>query len=193
MKRERILLALSVLMLCGNCLAACSPKTGENNVVVEKKSVCDEWIHPDSVAYNILGRRLTDILMNSKSVKIYSLAFKEVINPDDYEIEPHFVREKFLGFLTKDQKNILRYMLISNGANYHMDTTMIVMSPYYPIIEFEFKKKKETAHVIISLSSYTWAVKYDDKIQFKYNYASGTFIKRFCDYFLLKNKNNIEK
>lgn len=188
MKKERIFLGLTILMLWSNCLAACTPQKGNTKANTEK-AVCNDWIHPDPTAYQILGRRLTDVLINAKSVNVYSLIPKETVNSDDYEVEPHFVREAMLGSLTKEQATVLRYMLVSNGANYHNDSTLIVMSPYYPVIEFEFVKKKETAHVIISLSNYTWTVKFDDKIQFKYNYASGTFIKRFCDYFLNdKNK-----
>lgn len=186
MKKQRIVCMLAVLLLCGNCLAACTSHLRNDGVskTKEGKSVCEDWIHPDSVAYQTLGKRLTDVLINAKSVKVYSLVFKEAINSDDYEVEPHFIRDSLLGSLTKDQAVVLKYMLVSNGANYHKDSTFIVMSPYYPVIEFEFIKKKEVAHVIISLSNYTWTVKFDDKIQFKYNYASGTFIKRFCDYFL---------
>lgn len=188
MKIKRLLGILILSVLWGHCMASCTSGNGNVKATAEK-AVCDDWIHPDSVAYEILGRRLTDVLINAKSVKVYSLTPKETVNSDDYEVEPHFVREKSLGLLTKTQATVLRYMLISNGANYHRDSTLIVMSPYYPVIEFEFVKKKEVAHVILSLSNYTWTVKFDDKVQFKYNYASGTFIRRFCDYFLNgKNK-----
>lgn len=181
MKHFRITMVLAAVLACANCIAACS---ADGDGTKKENPVCNDWIHPDSLAYQNLGRRLTDVLINAKTIKVYSLVPKERITPDDYEVESHFVREKQLGVLTKDQAVVLKYMLISNGANYHKDSSLIVMSPYYPIIEFEFTKKKEVAHVIISLSNYTWAIKFDDKLQFKYNYASGTFVKRFCDYFL---------
>lgn len=188
MRRSNFLILLIAQMLWVNCLAACSPgQKGRNAAKSEvEQPICNEWIHPDSVAYKALGRHLTDILINAKTIKVYSLVPKEQLNPDDYEVDAHFVRDSLLGTLTKEQVIVLDYNLISNGANYTKDTALIVMSPYYPVIEFEFTKKKEVAHIIVSLSDYTWAVKYDDKIQFKYNYASGTFIKRFCDYFLNK-------
>lgn len=184
-----MLLLLSNIFLVG-CIMSCNAATKKGNVSMQnpEQPVCNEWIHPDSVAYQSLGRRLTDIFVNAKTVKVYSLMPKETTTPDDYVVETPFVREKLIGKLTKDQQTVLCYNLISNGANYHNDSTLIVMSPYYPVIEFEFTKKKEVAHVIISLSDYSWSVKYDDKIQFHYNYASGTFIKRFCNFFLKDNE-----
>lgn len=187
MRYSRFLILLIAQMLWVNCFAACS--SGSKSKVTKSKTelpVCNEWIHPDDIAYQTLGRRLTDLLINAKSIKVYSLTPKEQLNPDDYEVDAHFVRDSLLGTLTKEQAIVLKYNLVSNGANYHKDSSLIVMSPYYPAIEFEFTKKKEVAHIIISLSDYTWGVKYDDKIQFKYNYANGTFVKRFCDYFLNK-------
>lgn len=185
MRHSRLLILLVAQLLWVNCYAACSPGSKDNTAKTKtEKPVCNKWIHPDNVAYKALGRHLTNILINAKTIKVYSLVPKEQLNPDDYEVDAHFVRDSLLGTLTKEQAIVLDYNLISNGANYTKDTSLIVMSPYYPVIEFEFTKKKEVAHVIISFSDYTWTVKYDDKIQFKYNYASGTFIKRFCDYFL---------
>ena len=178
-------------MLCINSFAACSNATKQDPKNKQAKTelpVCNDWIHPDSVAYQALGRRLTDILINAKTIKVYSLNPKETLNSDDYEVDAHFVRDSLLATLTKEQATVLKYNLISNGANYHNDTTLIVMSPYCPVIEFEFTQKKEVAHIIVSLSNYSWAIKYDDKILFKHNYANGTFIKRFCDYFLNKKQ-----
>ena len=190
MRHSRFLFLLIAQMLWVNCFAACGSDTKSNATKTKaEQPVCNEWIHPDDVAYRALGRHLTDVLINAKTIKVYSLTPKEQLNPDDYAVEAHFVRDSFLGTLSKEQAIVLAYNLISNGANYQKDTSLIVMSPYYPIIEFEFTKKKEVAHIIVSLSNYTWAVKYDDKIQFKYNYASGTFIKGFCDYFLNQTQN----
>lgn len=185
MKKKRFVLVFMASFLCLCGMAAC-------DFFSERKAkeipVCNDWIHPDSIAYRILGKRLTDVLINAKTVNVYSLNYKDTVNSDDVEIEPHFVRESLLGTLTRDQATVLKYTLIANGANYHRDSTFIVMSPYCPVIEFEFARKKEIAHVIVSLSNYTWTVKYDGKLQFNYNYASGTFVKRFCDYFFKKEK-----
>lgn len=189
MEKRRLLFILLAGVLWMNCLAACRPTDKKDRKGKAEIAVCNDWIHPDKVAYQELGRKLTDILINAKTVNVYSLALKEKVNADDYVVDSHFVRDSLLCKLTKDQATVLAYNLISNGANYHNDSTLIVMSPYYPIIEFEYIKKKEKAHLIISLSDYSWAIKYDDKILFRYNYASGTFIKRFCEYFLNDKKN----
>lgn len=188
MKKQLIQLLIVVsALLCAGAAAACTigPK---NKKAKEEQPVCDDWIHPDETAYKILGRRLTDILINARQVKVYALAAKDTVNPDDYEVEPHFVRDTLLGKLTAEQAVVLRYNLVSNGANYHRDSTYAIMAPYCPAIEFEFTQKKEVAHIIISPSTFTWAVKYDDKILFKYNYANGTFIRRFCEYFMKKEQ-----
>lgn len=186
MKKNITLVVATMLLWTVYGVVACgSSSKGKEK---DEKPVCDEWIHPDSTAYENLGRRLTDVLINAKTINAYSLVAKEKVNPDDYEVLPSFVREASLGKLTKDQATVLKYMLVSNGANYYNDSSFIVMSPFYPVIEFEFAKQKETAHIVVSFSDYTWAVKYDDKIQFKYNYASGIFLKRFCGYFLNQNK-----
>ena len=181
-----VLFLTAMTILCVNYATACgiAKDTDTKNKSTKEAPVCNKWIHPDKTAYRILGRKLTDILINAKQVRVFPLTPKETITPDDYEVEPHFVRDSLLGTLTREQAVVLKYNLVSNGANYHNDSTYITMSPYYPIIEFECTKKKEVAHIIISPSTFTWAVKYDDRILFKYNYANGTFVKRFCNYFL---------
>lgn len=186
----RLLLLFIAHVLCMNSFSACSTSTSiEKDIMEDQPPVCNSFIHPDSVAYQNLGRRLTDVLINAKSVKVYALIPKEQLNPDDYEVDAHFIRDSQLGTLTNEQATVLKYNLISNGANYHKDTTLIVMSPYYPVLEFEFAKKREVVHLIVSLSDFSWVVKYDDKRLFKYNYANGTFIRRFCEYFLNEDKN----
>jgi len=189
MKLKSIMIVMAALVYANCCLAACAPKgkKTETRQSVEKP-VCSEWIHPDSIAYSNLGKRLTDVLINASKVRVYSLRPKEKVTADDVEIEPHFVRDTQLATLTKEQAVVLKYSLISCGANYHNDTTSIPLAPYYPIIEFEFTKKKEVAHVFVSLSDFKWGINYDGKTQFKYNYGDGTFVHRFCDYFLSKKK-----
>ena len=190
MRKYRYIFILIANMLWMNCFAACAP-TAKKGAKAKQKTeiaVCNDWIHPDKIAYRELGQKLTDILINAKRINVYSLTPKEKLNSDDYEVDAHFVRDSLLCRLSKVQATVLAYNLISNGANYHKDSTLIIMSPYYPVLEFEYIKKKETAHVIISLSDYSWSIKYDGKVLFRYNYASGTFIRRFCEYFLNKEK-----
>lgn len=184
MKRIILWTALAVLS-AAQCFAACA--SGDNKKK-DTRPVCDEWLMPEAGAYRTLGRRLTDVLMNAKSVKVYALAYKDTITPDDVEVEPHVVRSRLLSTLTAEQAAVLRYTLIANEANYHNDTSLIVMSPYLPVIEFEFTKKKETAHLFVSPGNYSWKVIFDDKQVLNYNYANGVFLKRFCAYFLNKGK-----
>lgn len=192
MKTTRLVLVIMAIATWVNCFGACTgtPKEGKK---VDEKPVCAEWLQPDSIAYSKLGRRLSDVLMNAKSVKVYSLVPKENINSDDVEIEPHFVRDSLLGTLTKEQAVILKYALFSCGANYFNDSTFIPMTPYCPVIEFEFTKKKEKAHVFISLSDFKWGVKFDGKSQFKYNYSDGVYLHRLCNYFLQKDIKETKK
>lgn len=175
------------LVYANCCLAACSAK-GDGARQSAEKPICAEWIHPDSVAFSNLGKRLADVLINANKVRVYALRPKEKVTADDVEIEPHFVRDTLLATLTKEQAVVLKYSLISCGANYHNDSLNIPLAPYYPIIEFEFTKKKDVAHVFVSMSDFKWGVNYDGKRQFKYNYGDGTFVHRFCNYFLSMKK-----
>lgn len=189
MKIKSLIFVMYALVYSNCCLAACAPKEKKTETKQNvEKPVCEEWLHPDSVAYSNLGRRLADVLFNAKKVRVFALCPKEKVTADDVEIEPHFVRDTLLATLTKEQAVALKYSLISYGANYFKDTTNIPLVPYCPIIEFEFTKKKEAAHVFVSMSDFKWGVKYDSKTQFKYNYADGTFVHRFCKYFLSKKK-----
>lgn len=189
MKQLRLLLPVIAIMAWTNCIVACASNAkSEPDGVKEEKAICESWIHPDSVAYDKLGRRLATVLMKAQKVKVYELVPKENINSDDVEIEPHFVRGDLLETLTKEQMVVLKYSLISHGVNYHNDTTFIPLAPYCPVIEFEFTYKKEVAHVFVSMNDFEWGIRYDDKLQFKYNYGDGTFLHRFCNYFLKKRK-----
>lgn len=58
--------------------------------------------------------------------------------------------------------------------------------PYYSNFEFEYKEAVDKDAIVIS--NYSWSIKYDDKILFRYNYVNGAFIKRFCEYFINKEK-----
>lgn len=173
------------LVYANCCLAACSAK-GDGARQSAEKPICAEWIHPDSVAFSNLGKRLADVLINANKVRVYALRPKEKVTADDVEIEPHFVRDTLLAALTKEQAVVLKYSLISCGANYFNDTTLVPMSPYCPEIEFEFTKKKEVAHVFVSLVDGQWGIRYDGKRQFKFNYRDGILLHRFCRFFLEK-------
>lgn len=169
-------------MLCF-CVIACASKPKKT----EDKPICAEWLKPDTAAYNKLGKRLAGVLFAPQKVKCYRLAGKEKVAENDVEIEKNFVRDTLLSTLKKEEVAVLQYSLLKSGKSYSRDS-IIVMSPYMPILEFEFQKKKEIAHVVVSLSDMTWTVFFDDKKQFHYNYANEELIAQFCNYYLSLSK-----
>lgn len=155
---------------------------------VNEKPICAEWLLPDSSAYNILGKRLTTVLFSPQKVNCYYLIGKEKISKDDVEVETNFVRDTLLAKLNGDEITVLQYSLLKPSKSYEKNDSVILMSPYMPILEFEFIKKKEKAHVIVSLSDMTWTIIFDDKKQFNFPYANGELITQFCNYYIFKHK-----
>ena len=191
MKGLRLIISIVLLQLWGGCFAACSP--AEKKVIVQRPEplAVAEWMAPDSIALGHLGNRLSNLLLNASKVLVYRLTPREQVNSDDVEIVPHFVRDTLLGTLNKEQMAILKYSLISCGANYFNDSTLIPLAPYYPIIEFEFERKKQVAHVFVSLSDFKWGVNFDGKQQFLFNYADCITLHRICNYFLNRPKTEV--
>lgn len=186
---NKLLLSIVLTIIGVNSFALCSPGNSERVQKVSHPLVVSEWLYPDSIALSHLGNRLADVLLNANKVRVFKLIPKENVTSDDYEIEPHFVRESLIGQLSKDQMRILQFSLISCGANYLNDTADIrPLAAYCPIIEFEFTRKKDVAHVFVSLSDFQWGVNYDGKRQFKFNYENGIVLHRMCNYFLNKHQ-----
>lgn len=182
----KVKILITSLLFLAVCFAACSGSSKKDG-----KPLCDEWKQPDSIAYNQLGKSLATVLFQPKDVKCYHLVGKETIGEDEMQIEPGFVRDTMLAKLDKEEYSLLQFSLLSVGKNYERDS-VVVMSPYVPCLEFEFSRKKETAHVIISLSDFSWTVVYDDKRQFNFNYIDTPTMEQFCKYYLskLNTKNN---
>lgn len=153
-----------------------------------EKPICAEWLLPDSSAYSKLGKRLSTVLFSPQKVNCYYLVGKEKISKDDVEIEAHFVRDSFISKLGKGEIAVLQYSLLKPSKSYEKNDSVIVMSPYMPILEFEFIKKNEIAHVVVSLSDMTWTIIFDDKKQFNFPYANGELISQFCNYYISKYK-----
>lgn len=148
---------------------------------------------PDTLIYNQLGQKLTDILFMPDSVKCYYLAHKDSIGEKDSFAVKGYVRDTLLAILNEKQTSILQYILLSNKGNYSQDSIKIE-APYMPIIEYKFlKKENPPASVVLSTSDRTWGVFYEDKQQFKYNYTDSHVIERFCDYFLNMYNRNTKK
>ena len=176
--KVKLFLLLSVYM--GVSFIACA---GSPQKKTTEKPICSEWMTPDSTAYNKLGKRLATVLFSPKTVKCYHLLGKAEVAKDDVEIEQHFVRDTLLATQKSDEIAVLQYALLKPAKSYERDS-ITVMSPYMPILEFEFTQKKETAHVVISLSDFSWTIIYDDKRQFNCTYANGELISQFCNYYL---------
>lgn len=176
--KERFLLTISIMMSLS--LSACASNGSKK---VSGKPICAAWLAPDSAAYSKLGRRLASVLFSPQTVKCYHLSGKAEVAKSDVEIEKNFVRDTLLATLQAGEINVLQYALLKPAKSYARDS-VIVMSPYMPVLEFEFAKKKEKAHVVISLSDFSWTIIYDDKRQFNYTYANEAIIAQFCNYYL---------
>lgn len=180
--RSKIAFILAMMLTLGVSACATNPPKGNDS-----KPICSEWLMPDSVVYNTLGKRLATVLFSPQSVKCYYLVGKEKVEKEEVEIEPHFVRDTLLATLKPTEIAVLQYTLIKPAESYLQDS-LKVMSPYMPILEFEFTQKKEKAHVVVSLSDLTWTVIYDDKRQFNFNYTNRGLINQFCMFYVSKFK-----
>lgn len=140
---------------------------------------------PDSLISSQLGTTLTDILLNPSTITLYSIKGKEETSKDDLVLEPHYVRDSLIGVLSSDLAAVFEFILISDASNYETDTVM-VKSPYMPQYEFELVKKKQSAHVLLSTSDFSWTVVYDGKKQFNFNYKDNGAIERFCEMIMKK-------
>lgn len=176
---------IMICLMINQCFCSCASGASKK---VEEKPICAQWKQPDSEAYNKLGKRLATLLFSPKSVKCYHLIGKESVAKDDVEIEKNFVRDTLLATLKSDEITVLQYALLKPAKSYKNDSIK-VMSPYMPILEFEFTNKKEKAHVVISLSDMTWTVFYDDKKQFNFTYANEELLAQFCNYYVSLYKN----
>lgn len=147
------------------------------------RSASAKSIQPDSTVYAILGQTISDVLFNPNKVTCYTLKGKEEIEPGDFQVEPHWVRDRFVGRLSPQMMGVLQFSLIANSENYKNDTIRI-KAPYFPVLEFEFQKKRNIVHVLISTLDHTWTIVYDGERQIHFNYHDCELIGRFCDLFV---------
>ena len=140
-------------------------------------------IQPDSTVCAMLGQTISDVLFNPNKVTCYSLKGKGEIETGDFQVEPHWVRDNLVGRLSPQMVGVLQFALVANGENYKNDTLRI-KAPYFPLLEFEFQKKKDVVHVLISTSDHTWTIVYDGERQIHYNYHDCELIERFCNLFV---------
>lgn len=175
-------LSIIVCMIVA-CFAACSAGgKSEKAKTMEKPGFCARWNGPDSIAYSHLGRNLSTVLFSPQEVKVYRVSWTDSI--ENGQLEPNFTRDALIAKLSKEEIAALQFCLLSDSNNFVKDS-IVVMSPYIPVLDFEFRKKKEVAHVLVSLSDFTWTIIYDDKKQFNYNYHSNA-IDRLSNFYLNK-------
>lgn len=169
-----MLLALSFLWV-----TSCSARSKSE---AETRKTSPEWMCPDSIAYSHLGKNLSNLLFSPKTVKCYSITWEDTVT--QAQLEPYFRQDSLLQKLSKEEIAIIQFALLSDGDNYTRDS-IVVMSPYRPCLDIEFCNKKEKAHLLVSLSDFTWTILYDDKKQFNFHYHSRSF-ERLCKKYLNK-------
>lgn len=176
---RKMLYFISVSGILVFLMIACCAFTPKSKKINSRKAVDQSAIRTE------LGNTLADLLLDPSTVTCYSVKGKEKVTPDDYEIEPHFVRDSLCGVLSDEAVAVLTFILTSDEGNYAKDS-ILIKSPYMPEIEFSFTRKKQEAHVLVSLTNFTWTVVYDGKKQFNYNYCDKRNIARFCEMILKK-------
>ncbi len=176
MKKNVLILAL--LLPSVLCMASCGDFGRKSPV---------SSIQPDSVVYAMLGKTMSEVLFNPSSVTCYTLKGKAEVDQKDFQVEPHWVRDSLAGKLSPQMVGVLQFALVANIENYTNDSIR-VKAPYVPILEFEFKQKKNVVHVLVSTSDHTWTIMLDDKRQIHFNYHECELIDRFCETFLNGNK-----
>ncbi len=179
-RMKKSLLTLVMLLPTLLCMASCDLSGRKKPTLIPNPG-------PGAAVYAVLGKTMTDVLFNPQRVNVWTLKPKSAPDSLDFQVEPHWVRDSLVGYLSPQMTGVLQFALIGNPASYRHDSIR-VRSPYFPAIEFEFTQKKHTVHVIVSLANCTWTVIYDDKRQFNFNYADKELILRFCQQYL--NKNN---
>ena len=148
-------------------------------------------VQPDSAVYYSLGKTMSDILFSPSKVTCYTVKGKSTVAKEDYELEPHYVRDSLIAKLNPSQIMLLQFNLLSDKENYKQDSVK-VRSLYVPCVEFCFEKKKQQpVHVLVSLSNFSWTLIYDDKRQGNCNYADKRLMERFCKMILGETLNKI--
>lgn len=170
----RKLVGVVCVLLSCVCFKACAQPVDLKPIT---KNIGEQLVQPDSVITSNLGEDVCNILFSPDNVNVYTLEPKSKVEDGDYEAEPHFIRKTFVGRLDKKFVNVIGFILLSNNKSYAVDST-IAQTFYLPVIEFEYKKKKKSASVIISPNDGTWTVVCDGKRKLNYNYKNPELINR---------------
>ena len=138
-------------------------------------------ISPDSLITKIVGDTVADVLFSPKSVTLYLSKNRKKQNDKEVETAPGFVRDTLVAKLNPSDIAVMQFVLLSDTINYKKDKEQI-KSPYVPLYEFVFVKKKETVQVLISFSDNYWEIKRGNKTVCKYNFANRELLSRFIDF-----------
>lgn len=191
MKKLFMMLVFSALIPSLIFTASCKQRSSENHDSKSSKNIVigKDCLEPDSVALQNLGKMAAKVIFNPDRVTAYSLKGYDTIPAGSVEVIPHFVRNRVLGTVDRKYSEVLKFLLYATADNYRLDSLKI-RSPRIPLIELEYKKKKESVSVIFSFSDMTWSVKSDGKIQFVWNYGNKDLVARYFRPFLqiLDNK-----
>lgn len=173
-KMTRTIVGVVCALLSCACLNACAQPTNPKPIT---KNIGEQLMSPDSIIVSTLGDELCDILFAPEKVEVYTLEPKSTVEDGDYETEPHFIRKAYVGNLDKKFVDVIRFILTSNESCYASDST-IAQTFYLPVVEFEYKKKKKSASVIISPNDGTWTVVSEGKRKLNYNYKNPELITK---------------
>ena len=180
---------MKVRFLCLTSLLCSVASFASCNGIKEK--VEKYSIQPDSAVYYTLGKTMSDVVFSPSKVTCYTLKGKATVEKEDFEVEPHYVRDSLIAKLNASQIALLQFNLFADVENYKEDS-LKVRSPYVPCIEFCFEKKKQQpVHVIMSLSDFSWTVVFDDKRQFNWNYEDKRLMERYCKMILGEAYNKV--
>ena len=142
------------------------------------------WLTPDSTICSHLDGDLKKVLFMPDSVKCYVLVQKDSISEKGLSPVENYVRDSLMAEFGVRETTVLQYVLLSNPQSYSTDSVKIE-APYLPILEFVFSRENSSsASVILSVSDRSWAIMYDNKQQFRYNYADWRTVERFCSFYI---------
>lgn len=173
----RTIVGVVCMLLSCVCLSACAQPIDTKPIA---KNIGEQLMAPDSLIIATLGDEVCDILFAPDKVEVFTLEPKSKVEDGEYETEPHFIRKTYVGNLDKKFVGAIQFILLSNDPCYTSDST-IAQTFYLPMIEFEYKKKKRCASVVISPNDGSWTVVSEGKRILNYNYKNPDLISRLIE------------
>ena len=169
----RALIGICCLLISCAGVTACAQPNKKPMV----NNLEEQLVSPDSLIVEALGQELAEIIFSPSTIKVYTIEPKGEIAEDDYEVEPHFIRKDYVGNLDKKSIKVLNHILLSDDKSYSNDT-VVAQTFYLPVVEFEFKKGKKTASVLVSPNDRSWTVQSNGKRVFNHNYHNKELVER---------------